>query len=143
MYWYGRLPHWVPENSTVFVTWRLAGRRQDRRRYQLVFTEQEKCRNSRNPLSSGSSPLKAGFPGLRPCPATAPSFWLLTSNSSTSTSSCRCWRLQQLHLQHRMQFNAGQLGHPGLPVIGIEETDSGDADLGRRNRGLEGRHRLL
>src|ERR1039457_4988296 len=23
MYWYGRLPHWVPENSTVFVTWRL------------------------------------------------------------------------------------------------------------------------
>src|ERR1039458_9185000 len=57
---------------------------------------------------------------------------------STSASSCRCWRLQQLHLQHRMQFNAGQLGHPGLPVIGIEETDSGDADLGRRNRGLEG-----
>ena len=25
MYWYRRLPHWVPENSTVFVTWRLAG----------------------------------------------------------------------------------------------------------------------
>src|ERR1039458_225747 len=27
MYWYRRLPHWVPENSTVFVTWRLAGSR--------------------------------------------------------------------------------------------------------------------
>ncbi len=25
MYWYRRLPHWVPENSHVFVTWRLAG----------------------------------------------------------------------------------------------------------------------
>jgi len=25
MYWHRRLPHWVPENSAVFVTWRLAG----------------------------------------------------------------------------------------------------------------------
>jgi hypothetical protein len=25
MYWQRRLPHWVPENSAVFVTWRLAG----------------------------------------------------------------------------------------------------------------------
>ena len=25
MYWYRRLPHWRPENSNVFVTWRLAG----------------------------------------------------------------------------------------------------------------------
>jgi REP element-mobilizing transposase RayT len=25
MYWYRRLPHWVPEDTAVFVTWRLAG----------------------------------------------------------------------------------------------------------------------
>jgi len=25
MYWRRRLPHWVPESSAVFVTWRLAG----------------------------------------------------------------------------------------------------------------------
>jgi hypothetical protein len=25
MFWRRTLPHWVPENSTVFVTWRLAG----------------------------------------------------------------------------------------------------------------------
>ena len=25
MYWQRRLPHWVPENSAVLVTWRLAG----------------------------------------------------------------------------------------------------------------------
>jgi putative transposase len=25
MFWHRRLPHWVPENSIVFVTWRLAG----------------------------------------------------------------------------------------------------------------------
>ena len=25
MYWYRRLPHWVPEDSIVFVTWRLTG----------------------------------------------------------------------------------------------------------------------
>jgi len=25
MYWHRRLPHWVPEDSTVFITWRLAG----------------------------------------------------------------------------------------------------------------------
>ena len=25
MYWQRRLPHWVPEDSAVFVTWRLAG----------------------------------------------------------------------------------------------------------------------
>ncbi len=24
-YWQRRLPHWVPENSAIFVTWRLAG----------------------------------------------------------------------------------------------------------------------
>jgi REP element-mobilizing transposase RayT len=27
MYWYRRLPHWTPENTTIFVTWRLAGTR--------------------------------------------------------------------------------------------------------------------
>src|SRR5580658_6305690 len=27
MYWRRRLPHWTPENSTIFVTWRLAGTR--------------------------------------------------------------------------------------------------------------------
>jgi REP element-mobilizing transposase RayT len=25
MFWYRRLPHWVPEDSIVFLTWRLAG----------------------------------------------------------------------------------------------------------------------
>jgi putative transposase len=25
MYWHRRLPHWTPEKSTIFVTWRLAG----------------------------------------------------------------------------------------------------------------------
>ena len=25
MFWQRRLPHWVPEDATVFVTWRLAG----------------------------------------------------------------------------------------------------------------------
>jgi REP element-mobilizing transposase RayT len=25
MYWRRRLPHWTPENSTIFITWRLAG----------------------------------------------------------------------------------------------------------------------
>jgi hypothetical protein len=25
MYWHRRLPHWVPEDSAVFVTWRIAG----------------------------------------------------------------------------------------------------------------------
>ena len=27
MYWHRRLPHWTPEKSTIFVTWRLAGTR--------------------------------------------------------------------------------------------------------------------
>jgi REP element-mobilizing transposase RayT len=27
MYWERRLPHWIPEGSTVFVTWSLAGNR--------------------------------------------------------------------------------------------------------------------
>ena len=25
MFWHRRLPHWTPDGSTVFVTWRLAG----------------------------------------------------------------------------------------------------------------------
>jgi putative transposase len=27
MYWHRRLPHWTPEKSTIFITWRLAGTR--------------------------------------------------------------------------------------------------------------------
>ena len=35
MYWRRKLPHWVPEDSIVFVTWRLAGS-QPRRQAEII-----------------------------------------------------------------------------------------------------------
>ena len=47
-YWERRLPHWIPDDTPIFVTWRLAGslplgagRRQDRLRYEWLDVDAE------------------------------------------------------------------------------------------------------
>src|ERR1039458_6620655 len=57
MYWYRRLPHWVPENSTVFVTWRVVVCRKQNSEYALdCGAANPGCRR----LSAGADRLTIG-----------------------------------------------------------------------------------
>jgi len=53
MYWERRLPHWIPEDTPIFVTWRLAGtlggRRQDRLPHHICDFDEELDRSESGP----------------------------------------------------------------------------------------------
>jgi hypothetical protein len=56
MYWHRRLPHWVPENYEVFVTWRLAG---FPRTAPIPCWEEPGRRSGRGSISTGGYALKS------------------------------------------------------------------------------------
>src|ERR1039458_5953494 len=98
MYWYRRLPHWVPENSTVFVTWRVVVCRKQNSEYALdCGAANPGCRR----LSAGADRLTIGpqdtiLPHQTPAAKTA-------GATSWSLRSLKMYKLQPPAFSRRLQ----------------------------------------